>query len=84
MKEGEGGNKQEGGGCADKDGEEEKIRRNWGQQSQEGGRGGGRAEEREREMRPTAPSRKKSWMASIVEVPSREKDTGSFPGAEKA
>lgn len=39
---------------------------------------------RERKMRPTAPSRKKSWMASIVEVPSREKDTGSFPGAERA
>lgn len=41
-------------------------------------------QKRERKMRPTAPSRKKSWMASIVEVPSREKDTGSFPGAEKA
>lgn len=38
---------------------------------------------REKKMRPTTPSKKKSWMASIVEVPSRETDTGSFPGRKE-
>lgn len=61
-----------------------------GQNTENGGNKSGRKreekEERKRErkkMRPTTPSKKKSWMASIVEVPSRETDTGSFPGREE-
>lgn len=60
-----------------------------GQNAENGGNKSGRKREvkeeqrREKKMRPTTPSKKKSWMAYFVEVPSRETDTGSFPGRKE-